>query len=176
MEDKLKQFINSNRNEFNEEFLPEGHLKRFNAKLPEHRNNRKKIFSLLVTVTAACIALLFVFKSPLIPNKHQPPYLCEIKQEIQDLQTHYHIQMNDVILQMEEMYEQDRTPGAAELLKEMKQVQLTSLKFEKKILPTLPCSDDALFAVNQHYSNSLRSMNIMLEHMGQVVETDKLTN
>lgn len=174
MEDKLKQFIDTHREEFEDIKLPEGHFERFNEKLPKKkRNSQIRIFSLLTAAIAACIALLLLFKNPFgLDDATSSPYICEMKKEIEELQLFYRMQMNDAITQMEEMYNEDRTPGAAELLKETKKVQLASIRFEEKILPSLPCSDQAIFAVNQHYSNSLKSINIMLECMGQVIEIE----
>jgi len=57
-------------------------------------------------------------------------------------------------------------PGADELLEETNQILADSRIFEESVLPTLPCSDDGLYAINMHYSSSLESLQIMLNQMG----------
>ena len=83
--------------------------------------------------------------------------------------------MNEIISQMQAMYKQQRIPGSEELLKETKRVLTDNYMFEETVLPTLPCSNDGLYAMNQHYSTSLESLNIMLEQM-EKMETNKKVN
>ena len=62
--DKLKNFIDANRDAFEEdEMLPEGHFERFEQKLPKPRKNRAALYSLSAFVIAASIALLLLFRS-----------------------------------------------------------------------------------------------------------------
>ena len=45
--DKLKNFIDANRDAFEEdEMLPEGHFERFEQKLPKPRKNRAALYNL----------------------------------------------------------------------------------------------------------------------------------
>jgi hypothetical protein len=37
----------------------------------------------------------------------------------------------------------------------------------------LPCSNDGLFAMTQHYSNSLEGLTLMLKQMEQVTDNQK---
>ncbi len=63
--DKLKNFIDANRDAFEEdEILPEGHFERFEQKLPKPRKNRAALYSLSVFAIAASIALLLLFRLP----------------------------------------------------------------------------------------------------------------
>ena len=63
--DKLKNFIDANRDAFEEdEMLPEGHFERFEQKLPKPRKNRAALYSLSAFVIAASIALLLLFRLP----------------------------------------------------------------------------------------------------------------
>jgi len=86
------------------------------------------------------------------------------------------MQMNDVLAQMKKLYKQDRTPGAEELLQESKRILTDNYMFEETILPTLPCSNDGLFAMTQHYSNSLEGLTLMLKQMEQVTITRNSNN
>jgi len=170
--DKLKDFIDQHRQEFEDEQLPLGHLGRFEQKLKPQRKDRTVLFTIVGFAAAACIALLLIYQLPFQNGIGERSYVCEMKQEIEEVQLFYTMQMNEVVAKMEDMYELDQTPGAAQLLEETKNVLKDTHQFEEKILPTLPCSDESLIALTQHYSNSLKSMNTMLEHMGQVVEID----
>lgn len=168
--DTLKDFIDANREAFNDELLPEGHLERFTQKLPPARKKPARLYSLCAFAVAASIALLLLLRLPggtalLTPERATAPQQCEVQTEIKELSIYYNMQMNDVLAQMEELYKKEQTPGTAELLQETKRVLSSNYMFEKTILPTLPCSNDGLFAMNQHYSNSLESLNIMLKQM-----------
>ena len=75
--DKLKNFIDANRNAFEEdEMLPEGHFERFEQKLPKPRKNRAALYSLSAFAIAASIALLLLFRlpgGPVCRNPHKRP-------------------------------------------------------------------------------------------------------
>lgn len=168
--DKLKNFIEDNREAFDEERLPVGHLDRFEEKLAPRRKDRTILWGIVGFAAAACIALFLLYQLPFQKGFGERQYVCEMKQEIAELQLHYTMRMNEVVLQMEDLYEQEQTPGAAQLLSETKKVLNDTHQFEENILPTLPCSDESLLALTQHYNNSLESMHIMLEYMEQVIE------
>ena len=57
--DKLKNFIDTNREAFEDDLLPEGHFERFEQKLAVPRKSRAMLYSLCAFAAAACIALLF---------------------------------------------------------------------------------------------------------------------
>lgn len=179
--DKLKNFIDTNREAFEDDLLPEGHFKRFEQKLAAPRKSRATLYSLCAFAAAACIALLFLFKMPggtPLPQQKpvaSQPHKCQMKEEIEELRLYYNMQMNEIISQMQAMYKQQRIPGSEELLKETKRVLTDNYMFEETVLPTLPCSNDGLYAMNQHYSTSLESLNIMLEQM-EKMETNKKVN
>ena len=125
--DKLKNFIDTNREAFEDDLLPEGHFERFEQKLAVPRKSRATLYSLCAFAAAACIALLFLFKLPGgTPLPIQPrqvvtgQHACEVKEEIEELRLYYNMQMSDIISQMQAMYKLQRTPGTEELLKETK--------------------------------------------------------
>jgi len=169
--DKLKQFIDKNRDEFDDFSLPDGHLDRFRQKLPSSPRRYTMLYALGGIVAAACIAMLFFFRPPVEPlNGNDGDYSAEC--EIEELHLYYTMQMNDLVARMETICEKDQTPGSSLLLEETQRVLEDSHEFEADILPTLPCSEEGLFVMNQHYGNSLESLHIMLEQLERVVKTE----
>ncbi|MDH6356207.1 hypothetical protein [Parabacteroides sp. PF5-9] len=171
--DKLKNFIDNNREAFENELLPEGHFERFKQKLPVKKNHRPLFINIGTVAVAASIILLLFFRLPLntvTDEQDTTAYTCETKQEIEELRLYYNMQINEVIAQMETLYKNDRNPGAEELLKETKKVLTDNYMFEENILPTLPCSNNGLYAMTQHYNNSLESLSFMLELMEHVTD------
>ena len=134
--DKLKNFIDANRDAFKEdEMLPEGHFERFEQKLPKPRKNRAALYSLSAFAIAASIALLLLFRLPEGTGLPEPA--------------------------------QKTTAQTC------KRILTDNYMFEETILPTLPCSNDGLFAMTQHYSNSLEGLTLMLKQMEQVTDNQK---
>ncbi|WP_337941850.1 hypothetical protein [Parabacteroides sp.] len=173
--DKLKNFIDTNKEAFEDDLLPEGHFDRFEKKLPDapHKGHFK-LYSLCTFAAAASIALFFLFRMPggtPVPSDNQKASVqkqCSEQKEFNELQMYYKMQINDIMAQMETLYKQDKTTGAADLLQESRRILKDNYMFEETILPTLPCSNDGLFAMNQHYSASVESLNIMLKQMERV--------
>lgn len=169
--DKLKQFIDDHRDEFDEIDLPTGHLERFEKKLSSRKKRHTLWYTIYGVAAAACIALLIFFKPStdlFIENDDPAANVCEIE----ELQLYYTMQMNDVLAQIEAAYEKDVSPGTTQLMQAIKGVLSDSDQFEEKVLPTLPCSEEGIYAMNQHYKNSLISLQIMLEQMENVTETE----
>lgn len=171
--DKLKNFIDTNREAFEDDFLPEGHFDRFEKKLPLDRKNHFKLYSLGAFAAAASIALLLLLQIPggtpvLVNPKASVQKQCSEQKEFNELQIYYKMQINDIMAQMESLYKKEKTPGASDLLQESKRILRDNYMFEETILPTLPCSNDGLFAMNQHYTASVESLNIMLKQMERV--------
>lgn len=171
--EKLKNFIDTNREAFEDDLLPEGHFERFEKKLPPRRKNRFRLYSLCAFAAAASIALLFLLRMPggtSVPSgqKATMQQTCKTKMEIDELRVYYNMQMNDILAQMESLYKAEQAPGAAGLLQESKKILKDNYMFEETILPTLPCSNEALFAMNQHYSTSIETLSFMLQQMERV--------
>ena len=93
--DKLKNFIDANRDAFKEdEMLPEGHFERFEQKLPKPRKNRAALYSLSAFAIAASIALLLLFRLPggtglPEPAQKTTAQTCETQEEIEELRLYY---------------------------------------------------------------------------------------
>lgn len=172
--DKLKNFIDTNREAFEDDLLPEGHFDRFEKKLPPAPRKHFKLYSLCAFAAAASIALLLLLRMPggtPVPESPQTgvQQKCSNQKEFHELQMFYKMQINDIMAQMESLYKEEQAPGAAGLLQESKRILKDNYMFEETILPTLPCSNDGLFAMNQHYSASVESLNIMLKQMERVI-------
>lgn len=171
--DKLKDFIDLNKEAFEEVEMPEGHFERFERKL-ERQGRRQPILLYGVgTIAAAAVAALLLLIGR--PDKDIAPepseivaQMCETREEFEETRLYYQMRMSEIVEQMRELYQRDRTPGAATLLRECDRMLADTDRFERNILPNLPCSNEGLFAMNQHYSNSLKGMHFMLEQMRQV--------
>lgn len=143
---------------------------------PLRRPNRTRLYSLGISfVAAAAVALFFLLRIPggtTIPSSLPPSspvvYTCKAQQEMEELRIYYTMQINEVMAQIEQLYKQDKTPGSAELLSATKKILTDNYMFEETVLPTLPCSNAAVFAMTQHYTNSLESLAIMLKQMERV--------
>jgi hypothetical protein len=171
--DKLKDFIDTHREAFDDDLLPEGHLERFEKKLKKKRNVRR--FSLIAVTIAAAAGLFFFLKiqSDMGDEPQQESiFTCEAEEEIEELRLYYNMQIYDVETQIKDLYAYRETPGSLELLEETERVIQTSYEFEENILPTLPCSEAGVFAMNQHYSNSLNSLNFMLKRMEEATNSN----
>lgn len=177
--DKLKQFIDTHREAFDDDFLPEGHLERFEKKLasqsPEVTKKPLAVWLRVLAVAAAAAIAVFVFieiRSGIgdAPVQQTETYMCETQMEIDELRTYYNMQMDELYAQIRALYKMEQAPGGLELLEETKQVIKTSQDFEDNILPHLPCSEAGLFAMNQHYNTSIQSLAIMLKQMEHTFE------
>ncbi|MCC8095501.1 MAG: hypothetical protein LIP05_09160 [Tannerellaceae bacterium] len=173
--DKLKKFIDTNRKAFEDDLLPAGHFERFKKKLPKESVGRNIRIALYTLIAAASVALLFLFTlqyQESIGFNPSGQTLCEHSDQFQEVKMYYHIQMQEVLSEMEKLYQEEHIPGRKEILEETKEVITASMLFEENILPDLPCSDEGLFAMSQHYRNSLESLNLMLRHMTEIAEID----
>lgn len=180
--DKLKKFIEDNREAFDtEEMLPAGHQKRFEQKLPVSKG--KKLFWLTVSglTIAATVALWIIAQlptavSPAPPQQEIVVENCKIKVEIEELRFYYTMKINDITEKMKQLYETNSNEGVAGLWHASQQILADNSCFETEILPTLPCSDDALFAMTQHYQNSLGGLDIMFTQMKELSNQQNSNN
>ena len=93
--DKLKKFIDTNREAFEDDLLPEGHFDRFEKKLPPARRKHFKLYSLCAFAAAASIALLLLLRMPggtPVPTNNQKASIqkqCSEQKEFNELQMYY---------------------------------------------------------------------------------------
>lgn len=168
--DKLKDFIDKNCEAFNEVELPDGHFERFIEKLErqEAKSMRMRRWHWwTIPAVAAAVALLLYWQYPFfaeVVGKKQP-YVCELHSEISELHSYYSMEMEEILMEMEEKSAQSDSPAAKELLEAGLHIRNSCRQFDMKVLPTLPCSDEGVFAVNQQYRNSLNSLQILKKKM-----------
>lgn len=166
--DKLKDFIDKNREAFDTDDLPVGDLDRFLEKMEqaEDRRSKRRWLRWVTVPIAAAIALLLYWALPLGENTSgEAQYVCELHSEMAELRAYYQMKMEDILIQMEEKSAQSDNPGSKELLEAGQHIQNSCRQFDRKVLPTLPCSDEGVFALNQQYRNSLNSLQILYKHM-----------
>ena len=139
------------------------------------RPNQVRLLSLWISfAAAAAVAILCLLRLPggtrlpSAPPAESQAQTCQAKQEFEELHIYYTMQINDMMARINDLYKEEKTPGGAELLKETKKILHDNYMFEETVLPTLPCSNRGLYAMNQHYSNSLGSLSIMLREMERV--------
>lgn len=171
--DRLKQFISDNREAFERMELSEGHELRFEQKLP-HRRNPFRRYSLYALAAAASVALLIVFTLPFRGVERaamERTVTCQTAAEIDNLRIYYNMQMNEIIAQMEAFNPEKNEVEKEQLLEESAKVMAASKYFEEAVIPQLPCAQETLYAMTQHYSTSLRSLNFMLRQMENNQET-----
>lgn len=187
--DKLKNFIEINRSNFEEAYpLPEGHEARFMDRLEEekpmvmlHKSPRSiRAYLLYATAMAACIALLLLLRLAM-PHSQEvaDPYLAEVQQiqtEMKELQIYYHMQMRTVREQMKELTEQQPSPGVMAIWQESEQILADNHSFEQNELPQLPTESETLCALTQHYGSSLETLQFMLSKMEQMSGTQEHIN
>lgn len=143
---------------------------------PLRRQHPARLYSLAVSfVAAAAVALFFLLRipggtsiPPSLPASSPVVHVCKDQQEIEELRIYYTMQINEMMAQIERLYKQDKTPGSAGLLAATQKILTDNYMFEETVLPTLPCSSEAVFAMTQHYTNSLESLSIMLKQMERV--------
>lgn len=165
--------------EFNVEvMLPAGHIERFERKLNPHK--KRGVFRLLAVglAVAASVALLLLSNrgETIISESDDidmEARVQEIDMEMKELRIYYNMRMSDIHIEIKRLYETNRSDGAKELLLEGQRILADNSYFENSVLPSLPCSDEAIFAMTQHYSNSMNGLNIMLDRM-RVLTYDKI--
>lgn len=169
--DRLKGFIEDNMEEFNAEvMLPAGHLERFERKLNPHK--KRGVYRLIAVglAVAASVAIILLSNrgETIISGTDDIDMVArtqEIDMEMKELRIYYNMRMSDIHVEMKRLYESNRSDGAKELLLEGRRILADNSDFENRVLPSLPCSDEAIFAMTQHYSNSMNGLNIMLDRM-----------
>lgn len=169
--DKLKDYIDSNRESFEDYVLPKGHEARFEKKLSK-RSNRNIMMWTLTALTAAamiCFALLADF-GPMqnLRNTEASKGDCAMSREVDELRYYYNMRLYDLLGQMESITEAYPNPDTKALLAEGQKVKKEAAKFEDNVLPKLPCSNVALTVIDRQYKANIESLNIMLEQMNNL--------
>ena len=174
--DRLKDFIEKNRADFEHEPLPEGHEARFMQRLDEAFPAKKaKRFTLrwwAIPVAAAFVGLICWQFPALWKDAHPAPVVCALHTEVAELRTYYQMEMDDILMQMEAYESESTNPAYRTLLEESRKITYACNWFDAQVLPTLPCSDEAVLAVQQQYGNSLNSLHILYAQMQQLEKSN----
>ena len=176
--DKLKNFIEINRDAFEDEMLPEGHINRFEQKLSRTASHKYLRYYFFAASIAATIATMLLIRLPLnneasVSQMRTITQINETQQEIKELHTYYNMQLYNIISQMEELYNSENAQGTKELLMASKEILKDTKVFETTILPQLPASNERILALTQHYDNSLMGLSIMYKQMQSIINNQK---
>lgn len=176
--DRLKDFIEKNRADFEHDPLPEGHEARFMQRLdeafPAKRAKRFTLRGWVIPVAAAFIGLL-CWQFPALwrdAGRSPRPAVCTLHTEMAELRTYYQMEMDDILMQMEAYESRNANPAYRTLLEESRKITYACNQFDAQVLPTLPCSDEAVLAVQQQYGNSLNSLHILYTQMQQLEKSN----
>lgn len=173
--DKLKQFVDKNRADFENTPLPEGYLGRFEQRLDEAFPKQRHPLRIRwwgLSLVAAAIALLLLLRLPGGDNLAGSPSPGK-PDELAELQLYYRMQVNGLLAQMEQLYQKGKVPGSEELLEEMKRIVQENERFEERVLPTLPAGNIGVLAITKHYGGSVESLSLMLEQMQQIRDEEE---
>lgn len=171
--DKLRLFIEQNREAFDREELPAGHAERFGRKLPV----RRRRFSLPVRLVAGAAAAVLLF-ALLLPFRRsdglpedasfdgfvaEPPAApaCRIAAEVDALCRYRTWQMRELVDRIRAAEVRD-SEAKRQVLEESGRILAAGKQFEKTVVPQLPRTDEALDAMNRFYLTNLESLGFML--------------
>ena len=96
--------------------------------------------------------------------------LTELHSEMGELHTYYRMQLEDHLMELETASKENPSEAVTHLLEAALQIEASCQQFDNQVLPTLPCSDEGIFAINQQYQNSLNSMQILCQQLNRVKE------
>ena len=101
--DRLKDYIQQNREAFDEIPLPEGHLERFAARLEKEETKKTVPLWHKLVPLAAAVALFFCLSVPFWMHQPVSPdaYVCELHSEMGELHTYYRMQLEDHLMELE---------------------------------------------------------------------------
>lgn len=171
--EKLRQFIENHRDEFDDEPLLEGHWERFEQKLaavePQQPTKRVWLWAVAGLAAAAAVALLLWLQPTRIVTDPSDGMVQEdwlaMQQEFLETQGYYQMRMNDLTDRLDQLCKQKRTEEAEQLLQAAWQVRSDVKEFEHEVVPTLPCDEDGLYALAQTYSLGIGSLTFLLDRM-----------
>lgn len=167
--DRLKDYIQQNREALDEIPLPEGHLERFAARLEKAETKKTVPLWRKLVPLAAAVALFFCLSVPFWMQQVSPDaYVCELHSEMGELHTYYRMQLEDHLMELETASKENPSEAVTHLLEAALQIEASCQQFDNQVLPTLPCSDEGIFAINQQYRNSLNSMQILCQQLNRV--------
>lgn len=171
--EKLRQFIENHRDEFDDEPLLEGHWERFEQKLaavePQQPTKRVWLWSVAGLAAVAAVALL-LWLQPLRTltdpsDGMEQEDLITMEQEFLETQGYYQMRIIDLTEQMDELCKAKRSTEAEQLLQAAWQVRSEVTEFEQEVVPTLSYDETGLYALTQTYSMGIGSLTFLLNQM-----------
>lgn len=183
--DRLKDFIEQHRDEFEQEPMPEGHWERFACKLDaqqafhkKENPHRRRLYLYLSAAAAACIALLLCLSPDIRQNEPADPLALQAKAvhcEFGEVQFYYRMQMEAIVSEMEEINNRENSEASLHLLSESRKILQNNDCFAEKIAPSLPVSTEGLNTANLYYQCNLNSLKQMLQSLKQLHQTERTT-
>lgn len=171
--EKLRQFIENHRDEFDDEPLLEGHWERFEQKLaavePQQPTKRVWLWAVAGLAAAAAIALLLWLQPMRIVTDPSDGMVQEdwlaMQQEFLETQGYYQMRIIDLTEQMDKLCKEKRSTEAEQLLQAAWQVRSEVKEFEQEVVPTLSYDEMGLYALTQTYSMGIGSLTFLLNQM-----------
>ena len=171
--EKLRQFIENHRDEFDDEPLLEGHRERFEQKLaavePQQPTKRVWLWAVAGLAAAAAVALLLWLQPIRIVTDPSDGMVQEdwlaMQQEFLETQGYYQMRIIDLTEQMDKLCKEKRSTEAEQLLQAAWQVRSEVKEFEQEVVPTLSYDEMGLYALTQTYSMGIGSLTFLLNQM-----------
>lgn len=171
--EKLRQFIENHRDEFDDEPLLEGHWERFEQKLaavePQQPTKRVWLWAVAGLAAAAAVALLLWLQPMRIVTDPSDGMVQEdwlaMQQEFLETQGYYQMRIIDLTEQMDKLCKEKRSTEAEQLLQAAWQVRSEVKEFEQEVVPTLSYDEMGLYALTQTYSMGIGSLTFLLNQM-----------
>ena len=171
--EKLRQFIENHRDEFDDEPLLEGHWERFEQKLaavePQQPTKRVWLWAVAGLAAAAAVALLLWLQPMRIVTDPSDGMVQEdwlaMEQEFLETQGYYQMRIIDLTEQMDKLCKEKRSTEAEQLLQAAWQVRSEVKEFEQEVVPTLSYDEMGLYALTQTYSMGIGSLTFLLNQM-----------
>lgn len=171
--EKLRQFIENHRDEFDDEPLLEGHWERFEQKLaavePQQPTKRVWLWAVAGLAAAAAVALLLWLQPMRIVTDPSDGMVQEdwlaMQQEFLETQGYYQMRIIDLTEQMDKLCKEKRSTEAEQLLQAAWQVRSEVTEFEQEVVPTLSYDETGLYALTQTYSMGIGSLTFLLNQM-----------
>ena len=171
--EKLRQFIENHRDEFDDEPLLDGHWERFEQKLaavePQQPTKRVWLWAVAGLAAAAAVALLLWLQPMRIVTDPSDGMVQEdwlaMQQEFLETQGYYQMRIIDLTEQMDKLCKEKRSTEAEQLLQAAWQVRSEVKEFEQEVVPTLSYDEMGLYALTQTYSMGIGSLTFLLNQM-----------
>ena len=153
---RLEDFINNNRNEFDNEEPLQGHEQRFAALLAE-QDQPKKVRRLWIPLAlAACISGLLVGFGFIFFQKNDTGNSCHFTGEIAEVNAFYRSQLNKEVVNLKEILEKADDKTQKDIMQDVEQLQNESQSLVRDL-----CGKDnekAIAVLVKHYQTNIEAV------------------